>query len=197
MSLGANHFRALYAADPDPWGFRTRWYEERKRAATMAALTRQRYRSAFEPGCSIGVLTTALADRCDAVLGWEVDAGARAEAQAAVPAHVRVEPGQVPRDWPEQRFDLLVVSEIGYFLDTEDLRHLIDRCTTSLDDDGELVLVHWRHRSADTPLDGDTVHAEFLSRSGLHPLVSHSEPDFRLTVLAAEETSIAAREGLC
>ena len=60
-SLGQQYFDGFYGSGVDPWGFETRWYEERKRAITLASLPRQRFRSAFEPGCAIGVLTQELA----------------------------------------------------------------------------------------------------------------------------------------
>ena len=31
------HFEALFASNDDPWGFRTRWYEARKRSLTITA----------------------------------------------------------------------------------------------------------------------------------------------------------------
>jgi hypothetical protein len=62
----------MYEHANDPWGFADRWYEERKRAITLAALPDRRYRTAFEPGCSIGVLTADLAHRCDFILAGDV-----------------------------------------------------------------------------------------------------------------------------
>ncbi|MBB5639980.1 bifunctional PIG-L family deacetylase/class I SAM-dependent methyltransferase [Cryobacterium roopkundense] len=67
-SLPAPFFDQLYRGESDPWGVETRWYEERKRALTLAALPRQRFRSALELGCSTGVLTVELAARCDELL---------------------------------------------------------------------------------------------------------------------------------
>ena len=66
--VARQYFDRLYAEDPDPWGFEDRWYEHRKYDLTMAALPEPRYRSGFEPGCSIGVLSERLADRCDSLL---------------------------------------------------------------------------------------------------------------------------------
>ena len=76
MTLGPEYFERLYAASPDPWGFTTRWYEERKYALSLAMLPRRRYAEAFEPGCSIGVLTALLTPRCDRLLSWDVSAEA-------------------------------------------------------------------------------------------------------------------------
>ena len=68
MSLDTGYFDQMYAAAPDPWGLSTRWYEARKYALTLALLPEPRYRDAFEPGCSVGVLTGMLAARCGQVL---------------------------------------------------------------------------------------------------------------------------------
>ena len=57
VTLGAEYFDAMYQDAEDPWGFENRWYEQRKYAISLALLPARRYRSAFEPGCSIGVLT--------------------------------------------------------------------------------------------------------------------------------------------
>ena len=61
-------FERVYAASDDPWGFRTSWYEARKRSILLACLPRQRYRSGYEPGCSNGELAAVLALRCERLL---------------------------------------------------------------------------------------------------------------------------------
>ena len=92
------YFDAMYEAAADPWGFEDRWYEQRKRAVSLALLPAVRYRSAFEPGCSIGVLTRMLAGRCDAVLSCDVAAAAvRAAARRTEDLpHVQVERREIP-----------------------------------------------------------------------------------------------------
>ncbi|RYZ03452.1 MAG: class I SAM-dependent methyltransferase, partial [Comamonadaceae bacterium] len=107
----------MYGATDDPYELRSRWYEQRKRAVLMAALPRERYASAYEPGCGAAELTVALAQRCDAVLASDFSARAVAAAQrrtAALP-NVRVEPHTLPADWPvdDAPFDLIVLSEVG------------------------------------------------------------------------------------
>jgi hypothetical protein len=56
-ALPPDYFDRMYADSQDPWDFAGRWYEQRKRALTMASLPRARFRRAFEPGCSIGQLS--------------------------------------------------------------------------------------------------------------------------------------------
>ena len=73
-SLTEGFFDAFYAGKTDPWGFETRWYEERKRALTLASLPRRRFMSGLEVGCSTGVLTAELAARCDRLTGVDIAA---------------------------------------------------------------------------------------------------------------------------
>jgi SAM-dependent methyltransferase len=199
VTLPADYFARMYAAADDPWGFRHRWYEHRKRAATLAALDRPRYRSAFEPGCSLGVLTAELAQRCDALLASDLDPAAVAAARRALDGrgHVTVERRAVPADWPAGTFDLVVVSELAYYLSEDDLAELVDRATDALEPGGALLLCHWRHPVADYPSSGDAVHERFRSGPGLVPAVRHVEEDFVLDLLTAGPApSPARREGL-
>ena len=71
-------FDATYGRHDDPWGYADRWYEERKRALTMAVLPDRRYRDVLEVGCSIGVLTAELAQRADHLLALDVSRRGRA-----------------------------------------------------------------------------------------------------------------------
>jgi hypothetical protein len=200
MSLPADYFEALYRADPDPWGFRDRWYEQRKYAATLAALPRARYGAGFEPGCSIGVLTAQLGPRCDRLLAIDPVAAALATARAAVDDQpgVTLRQGSVPSDWPDGRFDLIVLSELGYYLDPDTLERTLALAAASLQDGGDLVAVHWRHHVADYPLSGDDVHRAVRALPGLTRLVAHEEADFWLEVFRrGAPDSVARAEGLC
>jgi SAM-dependent methyltransferase len=199
VTLPPAYFADMYAGAEDPWGFRSRWYEQRKRDVTLAALTRPRYRRAFEPGCSIGVLTAALAERCDEVVAADVDERAVATARQALARHgnVRVERLSVPREWPDGMFDLVLVSEVAYYLAPAELEQLLDCAVGSLAPRGTLLACHWRHPVADYPATGDDVHHRLLARPELSQAVSHVEEDFRLDLLTLGRVpSPARREGL-
>ncbi len=199
MTLPVEYFQRMYAESEDPWGFRSRWYERRKRELTLAALPRPRYTRAFEPGCSVGALTTLLAGRCDALVATDVDESAVASASAAVRdrRHVAVRRLRVPQEWPAGGFDLVVLSEIGYYLDPGDLAILVDRAVASLTDGGTLLACHWRHPVADYPGTGDAVHDALGARPALVRAVGHVEEDFLLDVWTKGSTaSVARREGL-
>ncbi len=182
-SIQRRYFEDMYATDPDPWNFATSGYEQRKYSLTMASLPRSRYRSAFEPGCSIGVLTKMLAARCDRLLATDVIAVARETARrrlAAMP-HVRVEDRAIPEEWPEDEFDLVVLSEIAYYFNEADLTEIIARVVTSTGPGAHLVGVHWRGET-NYPLSGDTTHLLIGRNARLDNVVHHIEGQFVLDV---------------
>ncbi len=196
MTLQAPYFDSLYSAEPDPWGFQSRPYEIRKRAVTLACLPEVHYSTAFEPGCSIGVLTADLAARSDVVLSMDLSALALALARETVPSNVELRQGAVPADWPTESFELVLLSEVGYYLGARDCRCLGERAAAGSTD---LVAVHWRHPVDDYPLSGDEVHrilADSCSAAGMTHLVAHTEDDFRLDVWSHDERSVALRTGV-
>jgi SAM-dependent methyltransferase len=199
MTLPAEYFDQMYARSSDPWQFETRWYERRKYDVTLAALPKPRFRNGFEPGCSIGVLTERLVDRCDRLLATDVSESAvdAARSRLAGRTGVTVEQRAVPDSWPDDEYDLIVLSELGYYFHRTDLARLVDCTVATLATDGVLVAVHWRHPVADYPLSGDAVHQLIRERSGLACAVEHVEADFRLDVLVRPGTpSVASVEGL-
>lgn len=197
------YFEGMYAASRDPWGFETRWYEQRKYALTLAALTRERYRNAFEPGCSIGVLTAALAMRCDRLLAVDLVEAAVQQTRrrvAGLPGgagRVDVRRWDMHDEWPEGELDLVVVSEVLYYLDRPDAERFMARAVHRLADDGEVVLVHWRPRVPEYPLTGDEAHALARDTTGLVGVAHYADDDLVLDLLARNGTaSVATREGL-
>ena len=204
MTLPPDYFDDLYAGAEDPWGFADRWYEQRKYALTLASLPEPRYGSAYEPGCSIGVFTGLLADRCDRLLASDISAIAveRAMSRLAATSHVMVEQRRLPEQWPGGRWDLIVLSELLYYFAPADLDTVLDSALTSLAADGTLVAVHWRHQAADYPQTGDEVHtvlAEKALAAGLLRLARHTEDDFLLDVWVRNTgsgASVATRTGV-
>ncbi len=180
---GAGYFDDLYAAAPDPWGLATEPYEARKHALTVAALPRARYRRAFEPGCAIGVLTARLAERCAELLAWDGAAAAVAATRARVPAaHVRVTRARIPAQWPAGRFDLVLLSELLYYLPAADRAAVAGRLPGTVEPGGHLLAVHWRHPFAEAACTGDEAHAELAAVAGFEQRAGYLEDDFRLDV---------------
>lgn len=164
-SLPPRYFEEVYAANADPWGFETSPYEAAKYAATLAALPRPRYASAFEIGCSRGVLSERLAPRCCCLLAVDVVESALEVARARCRhlPQARFERMIVPAEFPTERFDLVLVSEVGYYWSGADLAAARDKILAALDPGGHLLLVHWTPFVHDYPLTGDEVHEGFLA----------------------------------
>jgi LmbE family N-acetylglucosaminyl deacetylase len=197
-ATAAERFDAAYARHEDPWRVTTRWYERRKRRATLAALPDERYGRALEIGCSIGVTTAGLAERVDELLAVDVAPTAveRARARLADTPHVRVEVRDVGAEWPAGAFDLIVMSEVGYYLDDDAFDRVVAALPDALGAAGTLVACHWRHPEGDFRRSGDEVHARLAAVPGLHRLMRHEEDDFVLDVLSADPRSVATRTGL-
>ena len=180
------YFERLYQTDPDPWKFASSDYERDKYAATMAVLPERQFTRCFEVGCSIGVLTRQLAARCDAVLGVDVSETALAQARtrcADLP-HVMLEPMAVPAAWPAGTFDLIVFSEVLYYLGLPGIREAAQRTLACLAPDGVVVLVNW-HGPTDGACTGDEAAALFTGEvaARLRPLRAERAEKYRLDVL--------------
>lgn len=167
-TLPVDYFDSLYAEKSDPWNFETKPYEHEKYAATLKHLPREHYGVVLELGCSIGVLSRMLAARCDALLSLDVAEAAlnSARERCRDVANVRFERRTLPDEFPEGCFDLILMSEVGYYFAPDDLRRLGEKCVTGLNVGGDLVAVHYLPDVPDYPLTGDEVH-EVLFGLGL------------------------------
>ena len=185
-SIGAAYFSDLYARDPDPWRFATSPYEREKYAASLAALPPGRFPSALEVGCSIGVFTRSLAERCDALLALDVaqEALTQARANCSLP-HVRFEERRIPEHWPPGRFDLIVLSEVLYYLVQDEVERVAVLARRALNPRGAILLVHYLG-GTDYPLTGDEAAAAFIAAAGLAIEHQSRAPLYRIDVLRAE-----------
>jgi LmbE family N-acetylglucosaminyl deacetylase len=178
-------FRDLYADATDPWGTATKWYERRKRAVALAVLPLRRYGFAVEPACGTGVLTRALADRCDHVLAFDPVTEAVRQARAATAGLPQVEVRQaaLPAGLPKGPADLVVFSEILYYLDEDDLHDTVDRTAAAVRPGGHVLAVHWRPWAAEAPRDGVAAHRALLARPEFEVVVDHLDAEFVLHVV--------------
>ncbi len=181
-TLPRDYFDELYGRDSDPWHFATKEYEHQKYAVTLKNLPRERYRNALELGCSIGVLTQMLAARADKLLSVDaaqiaVDA---ARIRCADLANVEIERATLPGDFPDGQFDLILMSEVGYYFALPDLKRLSERVFEALENGGDLLLVHYLPDVPDYPLTGDEVHDFILQLPGLKHLNGLRAERYRL-----------------
>jgi predicted TPR repeat methyltransferase len=192
-------FERLYAERDDPWNFESSPYERAKYAQTLAALDRRKFARALELGCSIGVMTTALASCCDRLLAVDIaeTALSRARSRCAAHAHVGFAQCQLPEEFPElsaASCDLILVSELLYFLSPADNVRLADSVCRVLATDGIIVLVNWTG-ATDTPCTGDEAARIFIAaclRNGLSITLEARHDGYRLDRLccASENATV-------
>ena len=175
-------FEKKYRRESDPWHFANSPYEQHRYDATLAALSHRRYARAFEPGCSVGVLTERLARVSDAVeaIDFSPTAVEQARTRCAHLPGVSVRCLSLPERLPVQGFDLVVLSEIGYYFSPAHWTELVASVAEGLPRGGTLLGVHWLGSSGDHRMHGHEVHRILRAQPGL--LLEHEEqhPFFRL-----------------
>lgn len=187
-TLDAAYFNELYGKNRDPWNFESSEYEKNKYVQTMLIIPDDVYANVFEIGCSNGALSMLLQSRSQKLLSVDSSsiAVANAKKRLSEHKHVTVKEMEVPRDFPSQQFDLILLSEVGYFMVEEDLLLLRDKMIDALLPGGHLLLVHWTPPVEEFPLTGDQVHEFFISKSGIEPsgplahLKNKKEPQYRM-----------------
>jgi SAM-dependent methyltransferase len=198
MKFTPGYFDGIYTTDPDPWRVRDRWYEERKRGLLLASLPRHHYINGLDIGCGVGALTAQIAARCDRITAVDASSAAIALARYYMTEHrnVMMMHAAIPGEWPTGTFDLIVLSEAGYYLNRSTLSTLADRINESLAPDGTLVACHGRHPMDGAELSAGSIHAALARRAGLSRLSRVDDEDFLLDVFEHDPQSVAAREGI-
>lgn len=189
-------FEGLHAERDDPWAVTSRWYERRKYALTMAALPRETYRRAFEPGCSIGGLTELLAPRCDNVLATDISGSALEAATRRVSAeNVTFRQASI-EEWPEGALDLIMISELAYYLNDSQWSAVLARAAETLESGGHLVSVHWRHENAEAFRSAEQIREDLLAVPGWTSHGSYADLDMLIDVVGPVGPSVAQTEFL-
>jgi SAM-dependent methyltransferase len=155
-TIEPGYFEGLFREKGDPWNFETSPYEADKYARTLEVLPSARVASLLEVGCANGVLTAMLGPRCDAVLAVDVSetALAAARARCADQPNIIFERCQLPQEEPVGFFDVILLSEVVYYLDRSDVERLAGYVTRALRSGGYVLLVHWTGET-DYPLSAD------------------------------------------
>ena len=156
----AERFERLYQASPDPWGYLTSGYEQEKYAATLAALPKQSHGLCLEVGCSIGVFTGLLATRCEHVVAIDFSLRALQLAHRHLEGlgNVDLLRAAFPEETPAGSWDLIVCSEILYYLQKPELDEAVGWLGTQLAHGASVLAVSWRGVGREEPLLGEEVH---------------------------------------
>ncbi|WP_185984785.1 bifunctional PIG-L family deacetylase/class I SAM-dependent methyltransferase [Aureimonas mangrovi] len=197
---GAEHFAELYAEGGDPWHVRSSAYELEKREAAVNLLGERRYPRMLEAGCGEGHLTAALlqagitaqaigfdrepliVDRANA-MGWGSSA--------------RFVTGTMPDAMPAGGYDLIVFSEVLYFLGEAELTQLAAQVRDLLNPGGSVLAVCYRGRT-DTPLSGRDALDFFAAALGDEFVTEavHETRDYRMELLELRPAPDAGPESV-
>jgi SAM-dependent methyltransferase len=180
--MGPECFEQLYEASADPWDYCDSDYEREKYARTLAALPSGSLGAVLEVGCSIGVFTEQLASRCERVVAVDFSPRALALARARLRqrGNVRLVQGSFPEQAPMGPWDVVVCSEVLYYLDEPALHAAISWLAGQLRGAACVVAVSWRGAGSSEPLRGDEVHDLLAGElAGWHAL-DDRQPGYRL-----------------
>jgi SAM-dependent methyltransferase len=181
-TVSKEFFEEKYRDSRDPWNFSSSSYELNRYDEIMRLLDIRTFVHAFEPGCSIGVLTERLAARCRHLFAMDISPTAVAMARQRCERYpnVNVVEGALPDDLPRDTFDLIMFSEIGYYFERGGLAELRDSLTDRLAKRGLLVGVHWLGTSPDHLLTGGEVHDVLRLSNSLRMTASRRYAGFLL-----------------
>lgn len=179
---------ALYAANPDPWNFRKSAYELQKYRDTLAHFPRQRYAHALEIGCSIGILGGMVAKRADRYFG--IDASSRALvsardhlAEGIASGTIQLAQHVVPESLPAGCYDLILLSEILYFLKADDMALLAERVEVA-GPTADIVCVNFLGPADEGSLGGAEALSLFATALGRRPITTSATELYRIDVFS-------------
>jgi SAM-dependent methyltransferase len=184
--MTAKDFEARYRADPDPWDYTRSEYERGKYAETLEACGPGPFRCAIELGSSIGVFSEMLAPRCERLVTIDAAPTAVLSARRRLAerySQVKLIIGQIPDAIPASNFDLVVASEILYYLPPRELDTTLAVLVRRMQPGARLVAVHWRPPGPERPFDAEAAHAILRGQPRLSSVHSGGTDEYLLDVM--------------
>ncbi len=137
-------FEAKFQASGDPWDYRSSAFEAAKRRVLLRACGPGKRGRGLELACAIGETSRALLARCLTLVAVDGAPTALETARRLTPPGARIDYRQtvLPDGVPRGPFDLVVVSEIAYYLSPRDLGILARKLADALAPGGRIVVLH-------------------------------------------------------
>ena len=102
----------------------------------------------------------------------------------------------IPQQLPQQQYDLIVVSEMLYYLNQHELDQTITWLNQALRPNGCIVACHWLTPIDGFTLNGQTVHQQLKQALNYSHSLVLQDQDFQLDVWRYSNQSLAEQEGL-
>ena len=169
-----DHF---YDKGGDPFGFDVNPDEQLKFRKTLEICGDGKLGRVLEIGCAVGSFTEMIASRATDVLAIDVSEAAIRQAKQRLhqQQNVRLETRTLPAEFPDGQFDLIIASDVLYYLTVEDLQTCMGMIEAALSSGGAMVAVHYIPRVG-TLLDGNELHDLMKAHSTLsHTLDERTE----------------------
>ena len=195
--LSADLFDLYYVVKKDPWNYRTSELEQRKYRDILSVLPAGPLQRVLEIGCAEGEFTQMLAPRVSSLLALDSSPTALGRARKLNLPSVDFREVNIAREDPGGLFDLVIASEVLYYLGTvEEIQAVAQRMLTWLKPGGHLLLCHMRSQSDEdggfakprwTPTHpgANTIHGIFDGFAQLKRLQEITDPLYRITLYGA------------
>ncbi len=142
-SINPAGFEQKFRQNIDPWNYTGSPFEHFKRNVLLRACGCRTYGRGLELACAIGETTRYLSRRCLRLLAVDSSPTALAEAKRRLRGNSKVSfrLTMLPEQMPHGPFDLIVASEIVYYLSPHALDELLRRLHAAAAPSGRIVIL--------------------------------------------------------
>jgi len=159
-------FEKKFRAEIDPWDYTHSRFEHFKRLILLRACGPSKHGRVLELGCAIGETSRLLGRISVRLLAVDGSPTALAEAMRRIPhsRHVSFRYANLPGQMPRRQFDLIVVSELVYYLRQHQQQVLADRLVLALAPGGMTVILNHRRPFNDAAMLPELAHRRLRHR---------------------------------
>jgi predicted TPR repeat methyltransferase len=159
--------------DGDTFGYDRNPEDQLKFARTLEVCGGNGLGRVLELGCAVGSFTEVLVPHASEVLALDVSRATveRVRERMHGSSHVRAVAMTLPDEFPEGEFDVVVASDVLYYLPVADLQRCVERIEASLDVGGAFVAVHYVPRMGSV-LNGDEAHDVIAAHTRLNHVLA-------------------------
>jgi SAM-dependent methyltransferase len=185
-AINAAGFERKFQRNLDPWNYTHSAFERFKREVFLRACGPAKRGRVLELGCAIGETTQPLARRSLRLLAVDASPTALREAarRCAKLKNVTFCQSLLPQQMPRGPFDLIVVSELVYYMPSHHLSRLADRIETALAPGGDVVVLDHRRPFDDAAVLPSLAHCGLRRRfaRSMRLTMAQSYRDFEIFV---------------